>query len=179
MRSSGVHTPSSCPAHNSFASARASRRSVFARAWRMPVSLGETTITRATCGSRIRAIATHCPSPPTRPGRADRDSARTAQAPPVWSRSAPPTQPTLLGEDRHLTEIAMHIQRYRPHLVLLAVGDEWQNRWANDIDGSALAAQPGKSQGRPQKLPGSKPIVQNGLPNLRSPRKPLVPVSRT
>ena len=57
MRSSGVHTPSSWPAHSSFASARASRRSVFARAWRMPVSLGETTITRATCGSRIRAIA--------------------------------------------------------------------------------------------------------------------------
>jgi hypothetical protein len=54
-----------------------------------------------------------------------------------------------------------------------------ENRWANDIDGSALAAQPGKSQGRPLKRPGSKPIVQNGLPNLRSPRKPLVPVSRT
>jgi hypothetical protein len=57
MRSSGVHTPSSWPAHSSFASARASRRSVFARAWRIPVSLGETTITRATCGSRIAAIA--------------------------------------------------------------------------------------------------------------------------
>jgi hypothetical protein len=39
------------------ANARASSRSVFARAWRMPVSLGETTITRATCGSRIPAIA--------------------------------------------------------------------------------------------------------------------------
>jgi hypothetical protein len=57
MRSSGVHTPSNWPAHNSLASARASRRSVFARAWRMPVSLGETTITRATCGSMIAAIA--------------------------------------------------------------------------------------------------------------------------
>ena len=41
----------------------------------------------------------------------------------------------------------------------------------NDIDGSALAAQPGKSQGRPLKSSGSKPIVQNGLPNLRSPKK--------
>src|SRR3954453_18456792 len=66
----------------------------------------------------------------------------------------------------------MHIQRYRSHLVLLAVGDERENRWANDIDGSALAAQPGKSQGRPLKRPGSKPIVQNGLPNLRSPDGP-------
>ena len=57
IRSSGVHTPSSWPAHNSLASARASRRSVLALACRIPVSLGETTITRATCGSRIRAIS--------------------------------------------------------------------------------------------------------------------------
>jgi hypothetical protein len=42
----------------------------------------------------------------------------------------------------------------------------------DDIDGSALAAQPGKSQGRPLKSPGSKPIAQNGLPILRSPKGP-------
>ena len=30
-----------------------------------------------------------------------------------------------------------------------------ENRWANDIDGSALEAQPGKSQGRPLNSPGS------------------------
>src|SRR4051812_26275194 len=47
-----------------------------------------------------------------------------------------------------------------------------ENRWANDIDGSALAAQPGKSQGRPLKSPGSKPIAQSGLPSLRSPEGP-------
>jgi hypothetical protein len=47
-------------------------------------------------------------------------------------------------------------------------------RWANDIDGLALAAQPGKSQGRPMKSPGSQPIVLlSGLPNLRSPRRAL------
>jgi hypothetical protein len=56
---------------------------------------------------------------------------------------------------------------------------EQENWWANDIDGSALAAQPGKSQGRPLKRPGSKPIVQTGLPSLRSPKAPLVPVGRT
>jgi hypothetical protein len=66
----------------------------------------------------------------------------------------------------------MDIQRYRSHSVLLAVDGFGENRWANDIDGSALAAQPGKSQGRPQKSPGSKPIAQNGLPNLRSPEGP-------
>jgi hypothetical protein len=61
MRSSGIQTASSDPAAKSFASARASRRSVFARAWRIPVSFSETTITRATCGSRMRAIAQALP----------------------------------------------------------------------------------------------------------------------
>jgi hypothetical protein len=67
----------------------------------------------------------------------------------------------------------MDIQRNRSHSLLLPlVIDTAENRWANDIDGSALAAQPGKSQGRPQKSPGSKPIAQSGLPNLRSPEGP-------
>jgi hypothetical protein len=65
----------------------------------------------------------------------------------------------------------VNIQRHCSHLVLLVVDEHGENRWANDIDGSALAAQPGKSQGRPPKSPGSKPIVQNGLPSLRSPKK--------
>jgi hypothetical protein len=58
--SSGTQTSSSDPAANSRASARASSRSVFARAWRIAVSAGLTTITRATCGSMIRAIS-HAP----------------------------------------------------------------------------------------------------------------------
>jgi len=57
VRSSGIHTLSNDPAASSLASVRASRRSVLARAWRIPVSLGETTITRLTCGSMIRAIS--------------------------------------------------------------------------------------------------------------------------
>src|SRR5215213_9109728 len=43
------------------------------------------------------------------------------------------------------------IQGYRSHPLLLTVVDSRENRWANDMDGSALAAQPGKSQGRPLK----------------------------
>jgi hypothetical protein len=43
---------------------------------------------------------------------------------------------------------------------------------ANDNDGYALAAQSGKSQGRPPKSPGSKPIVQNGLPSCALPESP-------
>jgi hypothetical protein len=49
----------------------------------------------------------------------------------------------------------------------------WETRWANDTDGSALKAQPDKSQGRPQKSPGSnahRPTT--GLPNMRSPKSP-------
>ena len=61
MRSSGSHRPSSEPAASSFASVRASSRSVFARAWRIPVSLGLTTITWATWGSTIRAISKALP----------------------------------------------------------------------------------------------------------------------
>jgi hypothetical protein len=57
VSSSGTHTKSSFPAHSSFASVRASSRSVFARARVIPVSPGETTITSATCGSRIRTIS--------------------------------------------------------------------------------------------------------------------------
>jgi hypothetical protein len=91
----------------------------------------------------------------------------------VRTRLDPPrrTQPAL-RDDRHLAEVAMDIQRYRSHPDLLTVNDDAENWWANDIDGSALAAQPGKSQGRPLKSPGSKPIAQNGLPSLRSPKGP-------
>jgi len=43
---------------------------------------------------------------------------------------------------------------------------------ANDTDGFVLKAQPGKSQRRPLKSSGSKPIAQIGLPNMRSPKAP-------
>jgi hypothetical protein len=61
QRSSGIHTDSSSPDHNSLASVRASSRSVFARARVIPVSSGLTTITRSTCGSRIRATSQQLP----------------------------------------------------------------------------------------------------------------------
>ena len=61
VHSSGIHTASSSPAASSLANARASSRSVFARARLIPVSCGLTTTTRATCGSRIRAISPALP----------------------------------------------------------------------------------------------------------------------
>jgi hypothetical protein len=67
----------------------------------------------------------------------------------------------------------MDIQRYRSHSLLLPVDDDGENWWANDIDGSALTAQPGKSQGRPLKSPGSKPIAQNVPAQPAFSRRPL------
>jgi hypothetical protein len=49
------------PVASNFASVRASSRSVFARAWRMPVSVGLTTITWATWGAMIRASSQALP----------------------------------------------------------------------------------------------------------------------
>ena len=40
------------------------------------------------------------------------------------------------------------------------VVDGTENRWTNDIDGYVLEAQPGRSQGRPMKSRGWKPIAQ-------------------
>ena len=58
---SGIQTASSSPEASSLASVRASSRSVFARAERIPVSLGETTTTSAAWGSRIRLISQALP----------------------------------------------------------------------------------------------------------------------
>ena len=54
-----------------------------------------------------------------------------------------------------------------------------ENEWANDTDRYALAAHPGKSQGPPPKSTGSKPIVQNGVPDcVLHNKNPLCPVTR-
>jgi hypothetical protein len=54
-------------------------------------------------------------------------------------------------------------------LVHRRLGENW---WANDIDGSALAAQPGKLQGRPQRKPGLEAHHAKRPANLRSPEGP-------
>jgi hypothetical protein len=64
-----------------------------------------------------------------------------------------------------------------PHTSITSPPQNQENKWANDTDGFALKAQPDKSQGRPLKSTGSKPIAQTGLPNMRSPKAP-VPVTR-
>jgi hypothetical protein len=61
------------------ASARASRRSVFARAERIPVSAGETTTTRPTCGRMIRATSQALPLT---------SSATRSSRPRLWANSS-------------------------------------------------------------------------------------------
>jgi hypothetical protein len=139
-------------AHSSLASARASSRSVFARACRIPVSLGETTITRATYGSMMRAIAHALPvtSSATRSlgsrlcANNSNATARVAIRPPERSRPSA-TIATSQSRDGHP---ALPLSRaLLPSLV------ERENGWANDIDGSALAACSTAGQRATRRLP--------------------------
>src|SRR5258706_2051768 len=59
-----------------------------------------------------------------------------------------------------LAEVAVDVQPNCSHLILLASWNSGRTGGQNDIDGFALAAQPGKSQGRPLESSGSKPIVR-------------------
>src|SRR5215211_4681667 len=77
-----------------------------------------------------------------------------------------------VGDDRDLAEIAMDIQRYRSHLTSLLRRSSRENRWANDIDGSALAAQPGKSQGRPLNTRAQSPSSKTACPACVLPKAP-------
>ena len=126
----------------------------------------------ATCGSMMRAISQALPvtSSATRSSRAE---APREQLERLGRRLDPAGRAQLA-----VFEIATS-QKSRwtsspmlsSHPPFVAVGRE--NRWANDIDGFALAAQPGKSQGRPPKSRARSPSRRNGLPSLRSPRRPL------
>ena len=178
-RSSGAQRLSS-PAQSSLAKVRASRRSVLARAWRMPASFGETTITRATCASKDpRDRPTRRRSPPTPPSHARPGSARTAPTSRAASRSTAersrPSGTIATSQKSRWTSSATALTRSSSPSIDVA-----ENRRANDIDGScARSRNQASRKGRDRESPGSKPIAQNGLPNLRSPKKAPVPVSPT
>jgi hypothetical protein len=145
------------------------------------VSDGDTTITLATCGSRMRAISQALPVTSSATwSRTSRLCANSSSVSGLVSIRPPERSSacsTSATSQKSRWTSSAHCSQFRPPLVT-----DWkpENRWANDIDGSALAAQPGKSHGRPMKSPGSKPIVRsNGPPSLRSPTRPLVPVDRT
>ena len=173
---SGIHTASSDPAASSLANVRASSRSVFARAWRIPVSDGLTTThlrdMRLEDPRDLPRVAASPQAPPDHPGQGSR---RTARAAPASSRSAQPSEPrpssTIATSQK--SRCTSNPTALTTHLLALG-SNRTGEQWANDTDGFALEAQPGKSQGRPLKSPGSNsPSRKTGLPNMRSPRRPL------
>jgi hypothetical protein len=80
-------------------------------------------------------------------------------------------------DDHYTAYFAAHTDQRGTHLrqaaLPLSLRLNWETRRANDTSGFVLAAHPGKSQGRPGTPTGSQPIRALGLPDLRSPSKPL------
>ena len=152
QRSSGIHTASSSPAHNNLASVRASRRSVFARAWRI-VPSGLTSDHPAHMPLEDPGdLATPRRSPPRPPDPAARGCGQTAQARPA-TLDAPPTAPPPPRRSRPRRNRDARLTRslYRPtcsrqpHFASITR----ENQRANDNDRYVLTAQPGQTpQGR-------------------------------
>ena len=173
QRSSGDQTASSSPAANSLASVRASRRSVFARAWRIPVSAGLTTTTRATWRSRIRATSQALPlTPRAPPDRAGEGLRRTAPVARASCRPDPPSAPHHPARSRPHRNRGARPTRWpyrpispRPPLVVELA----EKQRANDNDRYELTAHPGKSQGRPLSMPGLEAHRPKRPAPLRSP----------
>ena len=179
VASSGIHTASNDPAARSRANVLASRRSVFARAWRIVVSDGLTTTTCATCGSRIRAISHAFPvtSKATRSSGHKLPANSSRRSGLVSTRPAERTSPSsTIATSQKSRCTSNPTDLTPPPSKSLNTGREKQ--WANDTDGSALEAQPDKSQGRPLKSPGStRPSRKPACPYAFSQRAP-VPVRR-
>jgi hypothetical protein len=109
----------------------------------------------ANCPRRSRAC---CGSPRSRPRRLARGCRRNSRSAsgvalicPTW-RTAPASQTATWANSRW-TSSPMHL--LMPFSLRLSM---WERRRANDTYGFALAAHPGKSQGRPSTNTGSKPI---------------------
>ena len=91
--------------------------------------------------------------------------------------SPAPAAPAAI-EDRDLAKVAMHVQTDRSHHFPLSSINTSGERWANDIDGFALAAQPGTSQGRPPKSRAHSPSRTNRPAQSAFSQKAPVPVPR-
>ena len=114
-------------------------------------------------------------------GRLQHHPVRRRQAPReqlqlLRRRRDPPgrARPAALA-DRDLAEVAMHIQPDRSAHRHLPARRRRQRESGgqNDTYGFALAAHPGKSQGRPATPAGSQPIGTHGLPDRVLPEPPV------
>src|SRR4051794_3292787 len=122
-----------------------------------PISPGLTTTTLATCGSRSATIA-HAPPETSNATRSSgpRLVASAASASGELS-TRPPSAPCPPRRSRpHRNHDARLTRSLCPALAPHTTSPDrhWENWWANDNDGYALAAQRGQSQGRPSKKHG-------------------------
>ncbi|GLO72727.1 hypothetical protein MACH17_42440 [Phaeobacter inhibens] len=76
-------------------------------------------------------------------------------------------------QDRHLCEGTMHIEGNDLHDWLLSMFKNKGASGPHDNYGSALAAQPGKSKGRPDNNSSSQLMRYFGLPAIRAPNTPI------
>ena len=139
--------------------------------------VGETTITRATWRSRMRAIC------PRIAGHLQRDQSRGSR---LWANSSSASgrvwidRPSATGRPRRSPP--RRSRGGHPALPLSLISSPSLNSGepvANGIDGSALAAQPGKSQGRPLRKPGLEAHrAKTACPACVLPKAP-VPVDRS
>jgi hypothetical protein len=146
------------------------------------VSSGLTTITRFTCGSRIRATSQQLPvtsNMPPDPWAADSPSALVAHR--GCSAPAPRSGPSRPRRSRPHRNRGAHPGRSRDppisstpllHLHSMVVDTRRENQRKNDTDRYELerSIQPSRRGGR-MKSTGSKPIAENGLPACALPMK--------
>src|SRR3954468_9390082 len=146
----------------------------------MPVSLGETTITRATCSSMIRAISHALPvtSNTTRSSVVRLCAKSSSTSGRVVIRPADRTLPSsaiATSQKSRCTSSPIDLT-FDP---FVDDTDDSGELWANDTDGSALAAQPGQSQGAATDLSGSDAHRRKRPAHVAFSRRPLEPSTRT
>jgi hypothetical protein len=176
VASSGSHTDGRNPAASSCANTAASTLSVLTLASAIArVFCGLETTTRPTCCSSSRTIASVLPvasratsSLKHRLSANSRSASGVVWIRPAW-RTTLSSQMATWASSRW-TSRPMH--RRIPLLPSSSLPGE--HRQANDTYGSALAAQPGESQGRPCTNSGSQPIERSpACPTCVCSRMPL------
>src|SRR5437764_1952595 len=181
QRSSGIHTASSSPRHSKLANARASSLSVFARALVIPVSSGETTTTRLTCGSRIRATSQQLPvtsnatrSDVNRLSASDRTPSGVAGTLPA-DRTSPSSQIATSQKSRCTSKpIARptHLGTPIPHLRQLDLSER-ENQRDNDTDRYELEAQSRQVAGAAKRTARARsPSIKTAYPSTFSQESP-------
>ena len=145
---------------------------------RRSLSCGLTTTTAPTCGRRIRAISPALPvtSNATRSVGSRLDANISTAAGVDSIRPAEQTLPAATittSQKSRWTSIPIALNTATSSSSTMR-----ELRWANDTDGFVLAAQPGQSQGRPLKIPGSQPISRRTACPTCVPQRAPVPVTR-